>query len=48
VQTPKAPFSANLFTLWRLLGFGDFWKNTCKCTWLCAGVSPVRYALQTW
>jgi len=34
-------------TLWRLLGFVDFRKKTPKRTWLCAGISLVRYALQT-
>jgi len=35
-------------TLWRPLGFGDFRKKkTPKRTWLCAGISPVWYALQT-
>jgi len=33
--------------LWRPLGLGDFRKKTPKCTWLCVGISPVRYALQT-
>jgi len=23
-------------------------KKTSKCTWLCVGISPVRYALQIW
>jgi len=37
-----------LLTLWRPLGFEDFWKKkTPKHTWLCAGISPVWYALQT-
>jgi len=31
----------------RLLS-GIFEKNPPKRTWLCAGNSPVRYALQTW
>jgi len=35
-------------TLWRLLGFGDIRKKTPKRMWLCARISPVRYALQTW
>jgi len=29
-------------------GFEDFWKKTPKRMWLCAGISPVQYALQTW
>ena len=37
----------NLSTLWCPLGFGDIRKKTPKRTWLCAGISPVRYALQT-
>jgi len=35
-------------TLWRPAGFGDFRKKTPKRTWLCAGLSPVWYALQAW
>jgi len=31
----------------RLLS-GIFWKKMPKRMWLCAGISPVRYALQTW
>jgi len=38
----------NFLTLWRPLGFGDFREKTPKRTWLCAGISLVRYALQTW
>jgi len=39
---------ARMLTLWRLLGFGDFReKETPKRTWLCVGISPVWYALQT-
>jgi len=35
-------------TFWHPLGFGDFRKKkTPKRTWLCAGISPVWYALQT-
>jgi len=38
----------SFFLLWRPRGFGDFRKKkTPKRTWLCAGISPVRYALQT-
>jgi len=33
------------------LASGCFWgfseKKTPKCTWLCVGISPVWYALQT-
>jgi len=36
-----------VLTLWRPAAFGDFRKKTPKRTWLCAGISPVRYALQT-
>ena len=32
---------------WRPAAFGDFRKKTPKRTWLCAGISAVRYALQT-
>ena len=35
-------------TVWRPAAFGDFRKKTPKRTWLCVGISPVRYALQTW
>jgi len=28
--------------------FGDFWKKMTKRTWLCAGISPLLYGLQTW
>jgi len=36
-------------TLWRPAAFGDFRrKKTPKRMWLCAGISPVWYALQTW
>jgi len=35
-------------TLWNPAAFGDFRKKTPKRTWLCVGISPVRYALQTW
>jgi len=31
----------------RPTAFGDFRKKTPKRTWLCAGISPIRYALQT-
>jgi len=35
-------------SLWRPLGFRDFRrKKTPKHMWLCAGISLVRYALQT-
>jgi len=35
-------------TLWHPGGFGDFQeKKTPKRTWLCVGISLVRYALQT-
>jgi len=34
-------------TFWRPLGFRDFRKKTPKSTWLCVGISPVWYALQT-
>ena len=36
-----------ILTLWRPVGFGDIRKKTPKRTRLCAGISPVRYALQT-
>jgi len=37
-----------LLTLWRPAAFRDFRKKkTPKRTWLCTGISPVRYALQT-
>jgi len=35
-------------TLGRPAAFGDFRKKTPKHTWLCAGVSPLLYELQTW
>ena len=31
-------------TLWRSAVFEDFRKKTHKRMWLCAGISPVRYA----
>jgi len=34
-------------TLWHPAAFGDFRKKLPKHTWLCAGISPVWYALQT-
>jgi len=34
-------------TLWCPLRFGDIRKKTPKRTWLCTGISPVWYALQT-
>jgi len=34
-------------TLWCPAAFGDFQKKTPKRTWICAGISPVQYALQT-
>jgi len=36
-----------LLTLWRPAAFRAFRKKTPKRTWLCTGISPVRYALQT-
>jgi len=33
------------------LGSGCFrgiWRKTPKCMWLCAGISPLLYGLQTW
>ena len=36
-----------LLTRWRPAAFGDFRKKMPKHTWLCAGISLVRYALQT-
>jgi len=36
-----------LLILWRPAGLGDYRKKTPKRTWLCARISPVRYALQT-
>jgi len=39
--------SKGSLTLWRPAGFRDFWKKTPKRTWLCVGISLVRYALQT-
>jgi len=35
-------------TLWRPAAFGDFQKKTLKRTWLCAGISPLLFRLQTW
>ena len=40
-------FQLKFQTLWRPLGFGDFRKKTPKRMWLCVGISPIRYALQT-
>jgi len=37
----------DLFQLFGSARFRDFRKKTPKRTWLCAGISPVRYALQT-
>jgi len=34
-----------VFGVWLVSGFAG--KKTPKCTWLCVGISPVRYALQT-
>jgi len=33
---------------WHQGGFGDFRKKTPKCTWLCAGISPLLYGVRTW
>jgi len=46
LQRDLNSFSSYL-TLWRPPRFRDFRKKTPKRTWLCAGISPVRYALQT-
>jgi len=34
-------------TLWRPVVFRDLRKKTPKRTWLCTGIAPVWYALQT-
>jgi len=40
--------SIYILTLWHPAAFEDFQKKkTPKRTWLCMGISPVRYALQT-
>jgi len=45
----KQRYELSLFplTLRWPLGFRDFQKKTPKRMWLCVGISPVRYALQT-
>jgi len=31
-----------------MAAFRDFQKKTTKRTWLCVGVSPLLFRLQTW
>jgi len=42
----NVPGKFNSLASVRFRGFSE--KKTPKCTWLCAGISPVRFALQTW
>jgi len=44
----KCYWPVKSLTLWHSAAFGDFWKKTPKRTWLCAGISPLLYGLQTW
>jgi len=41
-------FLQNCFNTLASATFGDFRKKNTKRTWLCVGISPVRYAPQTW
>jgi len=40
-------FPKILLTIWRPAAFRDYKKKTPKRTWLCAGISLVRYVQQT-